>query len=138
MARKRKQQRHEAAAVNEAIPVAEWAPSHGNPQFDWLCSAWRYLAKSIGPKCMALVIGCREHFTRIRTSESCARLLVSSRVSLGEKRFVAILEYEDRRFLVGGGANSVQLLAKLRSRTGNSQQFVDVLNDFEAKQPAIQ
>lgn len=41
------------------------------------------------------------------------QLRVSETVSLGEKRFVAILHVEDRKFLIGGGASSVSLLTQL-------------------------
>jgi flagellar biogenesis protein FliO len=34
-------------------------------------------------------------------------------VSLGEKRIVALLEIDGRRFLVGGGSSGVSLLAQL-------------------------
>ncbi len=40
-------------------------------------------------------------------------LRVCDVASLGEKRFVAIVQYGRRRFLVGGGAGSVSLLSKL-------------------------
>lgn len=41
------------------------------------------------------------------------RLHLRETVCLGEKRFAAVVEFEDRRFLLGGGANSVSLLAEL-------------------------
>jgi flagellar biogenesis protein FliO len=41
------------------------------------------------------------------------QLRVSETVSLGEKRFVAILHVENRKFLIGGGASSVTLLTQL-------------------------
>jgi len=37
-------------------------------------------------------------------------------VSLGEKRFVAVVCLEGREFLVGGGASGVSLLTQLGSR----------------------
>ena len=43
------------------------------------------------------------------------RLRVSETVSLGEKRFVALVCVEGREFLVGGGASGVSLLAQLGS-----------------------
>lgn len=43
------------------------------------------------------------------------RLRLAESVSLGEKRFAAVLEFEGQRFLVGGGATSVQLLTELRN-----------------------
>ncbi len=41
------------------------------------------------------------------------RLHLRETVCLGEKRFAAVVEFEDRRYLLGGGANSVSLLADL-------------------------
>jgi hypothetical protein len=42
------------------------------------------------------------------------RLRVASTVSLGEKRFVAVIRVDDREFLIGGGAANVALLAQLK------------------------
>jgi hypothetical protein len=41
------------------------------------------------------------------------RLRVAETVSLGEKRFVALISVEGREFLVGGGTAGVSLLAQL-------------------------
>ena len=41
------------------------------------------------------------------------KLRVSETVSLGEKRFVAILQVDDRKYLIGGGASNVALLTAL-------------------------
>jgi flagellar biogenesis protein FliO len=38
---------------------------------------------------------------------------VTSSVSLGEKRFVAVVQVDGLQFLVGGGASNVSLLAQL-------------------------
>lgn len=43
------------------------------------------------------------------------KLRVCETVSLGEKRFAAVLEYGGQRFLVGGAAQSVQLLTELQT-----------------------
>jgi flagellar biogenesis protein FliO len=40
-------------------------------------------------------------------------LRVHETVSLGEKRFVALLSVEGREFLIGGGPTGVSLLAQL-------------------------
>ena len=45
------------------------------------------------------------------------QLRVAETVSLGEKRFVAILHVEDRKFLIGGGASNVSLLTQLDAIT---------------------
>jgi hypothetical protein len=49
------------------------------------------------------------------TSNASKRLVLSETVSLGEKRFVALVSVEGREFLIGGSGSSVSLLAKLRT-----------------------
>jgi len=44
------------------------------------------------------------------------RLQVAETVSLGEKRFVAVIQIDGYQYLVGGGATNVALLAKLNSK----------------------
>jgi hypothetical protein len=44
------------------------------------------------------------------------RLHVAETVSLGEKRFVAVIQIDGSQYLVGGGATNVALLAKLNGR----------------------
>lgn len=44
------------------------------------------------------------------------RLKVAETVSLGEKRFVLILEVDSEQFLVGGTPSNIMLLAKLESK----------------------
>jgi hypothetical protein len=48
------------------------------------------------------------------TASGTKRLRVSETVSLGEKRFVAVVEVDGEHFLVGGGPSSVSMLAQLR------------------------
>ena len=52
------------------------------------------------------------------------RLQVTSSVSLGEKRFVAVVQVDGRQFLVGGGATGVSLLAQLDKK----ESFDHLLN----------
>jgi flagellar biogenesis protein FliO len=40
-------------------------------------------------------------------------LKVADTISLGEKRFVAVLKVDGREFLIGGGATNVALLTQL-------------------------
>ena len=47
------------------------------------------------------------------TNSSAKRLRLSEMVSLGEKRFVALVRVEDREFLVGGAASGLSLLAQV-------------------------
>jgi flagellar biogenesis protein FliO len=46
------------------------------------------------------------------------RLRVAETVSLGEKRFVALVRVEDCEFLIGGGASGVSLLTQLGTVPG--------------------
>lgn len=42
------------------------------------------------------------------------RLRVCETLSLGERRFVAVIEFDRQEFLVGGSGNSLSLLARLQ------------------------
>lgn len=50
-----------------------------------------------------------------KLSRPARQLRVCETVSLGEKRFAAVLEYGGQRFLLCGAAQSVQLLTELRT-----------------------
>ena len=50
-----------------------------------------------------------------RQNRTPRHLRLRETVSLGDKRFVAVLEYEDRKLLIGGSATSVVLLTDLQA-----------------------
>jgi len=58
------------------------------------------------------------------------RLRVAETVSLGEKRFVSILQVDGEQFLVGGSSSNVVLLAKLETSAAGlgPESFGDVLS----------
>jgi len=56
------------------------------------------------------------------------RLHVAATASLGEKRFVAVIEMDGLRFLVGGGATNVVLLAELKGK----EPFAELLHETMA------
>src|SRR5205807_3701790 len=56
-----------------------------------------------------------------RTREQLRQLVVKETVSLGEKRFVSILEVDGERLLIGGGVNTVRLLKRLDRRCRDSK-----------------
>lgn len=60
----------------------------------WLTRAWAWLKKH-------------------QSFSPSKQLRVSETVSLGEKRFVAVVHIEGQKFLIGGGASGVSLLAEL-------------------------
>lgn len=100
---------------------------------------------------IALVTGGWDWFqVRRRAQTRPGRLRVAESVSLGEKRFVAVVELDGQQFLVGGGAATVSLLARLRPEAAASTQriaplsttdepaFEEVLRQSSWREPLIQ
>ena len=61
---------------------------------------------------------------KVQVCKSRKRLKVCETVSLGEKRFVAVIQIDDQQFLLGGASGSVSLLAQLEQST----EFAKVLS----------
>lgn len=107
---------HEAPTITHAASTikATWTPPETKPmRWQDLCSnaiarAWTFLHARY----------------KISTTK---RLRVSETISLGEKRFVAIVVVEGREFLVGGGVAGMSLLAQLGSAAGATS---DLERDF--------
>jgi flagellar biogenesis protein FliO len=55
------------------------------------------------------------------------RLRLCESLPLGERRFVAVIEFEESRFLVGGTSSSLVLLADLGKRRGSDSGVVPEL-----------
>ena len=51
---------------------------------------------------------------RVTVKQARKNLKVCENVSLGEKRFVAVIQVDEERFLIGGSSNSVSLLTRLQ------------------------
>ena len=66
-----------------------------------------------------------------RKTQRRRSLRVVESVGMGEKRFVAIVQVEGARFLVGGGSAGVSLLARLEGES----EFADVLAAQASGQP---
>lgn len=71
----------------------------------WLTWAWKFARRQLVSR------------------QSRKRLRVCESVSLGEKRFIAVIEVDGEQFLVGGASSSVATLARLEP----SQEFSEVL-----------
>jgi len=50
---------------------------------------------------------------RARAQQARKNLRVCETVSLGEKRFVAVVQVDEERFLIGGSSSAVSLLTRL-------------------------
>jgi flagellar biogenesis protein FliO len=65
-----------------------------------------------------------------RIRKAPRRLRLCESVSLGEKRVVAVVQYETQKFLVGGSAHTVSLLARL----GESPDFSELMTEWCERQ----
>jgi flagellar biogenesis protein FliO len=61
---------------------------------------------------MFTVLAARVH-NGLKRRRSVRRLRLSETLSLGEKRFLAVVQFQQQEFLVGGAGNSIALLARL-------------------------
>ena len=82
----------EANAASRAIsaPEAPWVVA--------LKNLWQWTRRAANPR-------------------KARRLRVCETLSLGERRFVAVIEFDRQEFLVGGTGNSLELLARLQEGT---------------------
>jgi flagellar biogenesis protein FliO len=51
---------------------------------------------------------------RVKVQQARKNLRICESVSLGDKRFVAIVQVDDERFLIGGSSGSLSLLTRLQ------------------------
>jgi len=63
---------------------------------------------------------------RLKTQQAKKRLRVCESVSLGEKRFIAVVQVDGEQFLVGGSSSSVSTLAHLEQ----PREFSDVFRRY--------
>lgn len=62
---------------------------------------------------------------RTRAAQTAARRLrVTETISLGEKRFLSIVQVDDTHFLIGTSATNVQLLAQLGPQSNDVARIV--------------
>lgn len=66
----------------------------------------------------------------LRVRRAPRRLQLCESISLGEKRIVAVIQYDAQRFLIGGSGSSLSLLARL----GEGPDFAAVLTEWCERQ----
>lgn len=72
----------------------------------------------------------RQALPAVRVRRAPRRLRLCESVALGEKRIVAVVQYEGQKFLIGGSAHSVNLLARL----GEGPDFSELLTEWSERQ----
>jgi flagellar biogenesis protein FliO len=75
---------------------------------------------------------------RMRDQRGIRSLHVRETAPLGEKRFVALVDVDGERFLIGGAAGSVAVLATLRAQNAPGAHFSSVLHHFDCQGETIQ
>jgi len=90
--------------------------------------------RAFGRACNAALIEASKWLTSrgaVLTRGASRRLRVAETVSLGEKRFVAILQVDGEQLLVGGSSSNIVLLAKLEAKreTSGVESFEGVLSN---------
>ena len=88
-----------APASSAAAGSPSLTPWHTRRAVDMVVAGWAWLA------------------AKRRKQLSERRLRVLETVQLGEKRFVAVVDFDGAHFLIGGAATQVALLAKLDGAT---------------------
>lgn len=66
-------------------------------------------------KLYALLQWIKKGFNAIHVKRSEKRMQLLETLTLGEKRFVAVIQVDQQKFMIGGAANSVTLLTPLQS-----------------------
>lgn len=93
--------------MNTAIGNSAWGASRlGGVWGTWLVRFSRKLA-----------VACRRRIQRIGGVPP-RRLRLCESLTLGERRLVAVIEFEEQRFLVGATSTSLLLLCKLERDSG--------------------
>lgn len=66
-----------------------------------------------GSRLQVALKAARGWLRKIQIRQNNKRLRVCETVPLGERRFIAVIQVDNKQFLVGGAPNSVSLLAQL-------------------------
>ncbi len=85
--------------------------------------------------CLGMIKGT---LARIRVNSPQKRLAARHMIGFGDKRFVAVVEFEGERFLIGGAANSVSLLARLNECATDNVPFAEELRVATARKVMVQ
>ncbi|MGA7560235.1 MAG: flagellar biosynthetic protein FliO [Terriglobales bacterium] len=89
----------------------------------WRTVIWR---SSISRSSISRSLIWRSLACRIRVRRPRKQLSVSETAALGDRRFVSVIQFERRRFLIGSSPSSVTLLSRLPDECGNGEEGDDL------------
>jgi flagellar biogenesis protein FliO len=72
------------------------------------------------PSFSALKAWLRQWWSLSQSRANRRQLRIRETLGLGERRFVAVVEYEDERFLIGGTSTALTMLARLDDKRGGT------------------
>jgi flagellar biogenesis protein FliO len=110
-------------------------PTHSAPEFMAIRGSFERI------RSLVLAVGrwIQSQSKSMMTRQASKRMRVTEIHSLGEKRFVSILEVDGQQFLLGGTASSLILLAKLEKERGPTEpvisdgSFREMLSDLSLR-----
>ena len=109
------------AQIEALAPAAELNPRKANPP-----ATLQSFAKQ-------LVSGISWFLGRIKVQTARKTLRLCENLPLGDKRFVAVIQVENERFLIGGAAGSVSLLTRLQETPNFSDSLQNKLKEEAAR-----
>ena len=80
-----------------------------------------------------LVSGISWFLGKVKVQASRKTLRLCENLPLGDKRFVAVIQVESERFLIGGAAGSVSLLTRLEQTQNFSDSLQNKLKEEAAR-----
>jgi flagellar biogenesis protein FliO len=69
---------------------------------------------------------------RVKVQQARKSLRLCENLSLGEKRFVAVIQVDEQRFLIGGASGSVSLLTRLSEPKTFTEALLQVQKEDSA------
>ena len=104
---------------DQVTPASSWAPADESVTAPRSSRGFITTLRLLARSALSLLINSwsrAQH--RLKSQQAKKRLRVCETVSLGEKRFIAVIQVDGEQFLVGGSSSSVSTLAHLEQPCG--------------------
>ncbi len=108
-------------AVGSPLTVGGRAPHVEPAQAEEIAPPEEEKQKQLQPVRAGLLVRTWSWLQKNNKFAAAKQLRVSETVSLGEKRFVALVDIDGQKFLIGGGASGVSLLTSLSGNDSSTE-----------------